>query len=157
MSNLYNILRYYRSYWVVALFSIAASSLFEIIDLAVPYVIGQLLNLLSQQSLDSLLQDFVNSVAHWFQQDAETSFAVNVLLGIIFVVTVEHRCNLGSELGFIGILHYGAVEIILGKPLPRCLPYRWSFMTKTMLGGSPDELHGACRIILGHILRLPDK
>jgi ABC-type multidrug transport system fused ATPase/permease subunit len=44
MVNLRNVLQYYRSYWSLSLFSISASSLFEVIDLAVPYSIGQLLN-----------------------------------------------------------------------------------------------------------------
>jgi ATP-binding cassette subfamily B protein len=88
MINLQNILQYYRSYWVAALFSIAASSLFEMIDLIIPYIIGQLLNLLSQQSLDLPLQSLVNQSARWLQRSADHSFAVNVLLAIIFVVTV---------------------------------------------------------------------
>lgn len=88
MSHLQNILRYYRSYWAVSVFSIAASGLFEIIDLVVPYIMGQLLNLLSQQSLDLPLQAFVDQIARWLQRPVETSFAVAVLLGIIFVVTV---------------------------------------------------------------------
>ncbi|NJO77772.1 MAG: ABC transporter ATP-binding protein [Cyanobacteria bacterium RM1_2_2] len=88
MINLQNILRYYRSYWAVALFSIAASSVFEMIDLTVPYIIGQLLNLLSQQSLDLPLQGLVHQSARWLQRPVDPTFSVNVLLAIIFVVTV---------------------------------------------------------------------
>ena len=44
MANLRDLLHYYRAYWSLSLFSISTSSLFEVIDLAVPYSIGQLLN-----------------------------------------------------------------------------------------------------------------
>lgn len=88
MAKLRDLVYYYRSYWAVALFSIAASSLFEIIDLTVPYVIGQLLNLLSQQNLDAPLQLLVNQIAQLTQQSVNHSFAVLVLLGIIFLATV---------------------------------------------------------------------
>jgi len=36
-------------------FSIAAASIFEIVDLVVPYVIGQILNVLSGQPVDSVM------------------------------------------------------------------------------------------------------
>ncbi|MBF2002574.1 MAG: ABC transporter ATP-binding protein [Synechococcales cyanobacterium C42_A2020_086] len=88
MANFRDLVQYYRSYWGLAVFSIAASSLFEIIDLTVPYIIGQLLNLLSDQALDAPLQSIVNSVAQAVQRPATSTLAVIVLLAIIFVVTV---------------------------------------------------------------------
>lgn len=44
MSSWRNIVGYFSKYKAIAIFSIAASSLFEIIDLVVPYTIGQILN-----------------------------------------------------------------------------------------------------------------
>jgi len=40
---------------MIAIFSIAAASIFEIVDLVVPYVIGQILNVLSGQPVDSVM------------------------------------------------------------------------------------------------------
>ncbi|HEY9641581.1 MAG TPA: ABC transporter ATP-binding protein [Coleofasciculaceae cyanobacterium] len=88
MQKLLEILRYYRSYWSLSLFSIAASSSFEIIDLAVPYAIGQLLNELSHQPLDAPLETLITQVAGWLGQSADGNFGLIVLLGIIFGVTV---------------------------------------------------------------------
>jgi ATP-binding cassette, subfamily B, bacterial len=88
MSNLLDIVRYFRSYWSLSIFSIVMSSLFEIIDLVVPYTIGQLLNVLSNQAIDAPLQSLTNQVANFVQQPPSQLIAVAVLLGIIFVVTV---------------------------------------------------------------------
>ncbi|NJR64432.1 MAG: ABC transporter ATP-binding protein [Leptolyngbyaceae cyanobacterium CRU_2_3] len=87
-AKLLEILRYYRSYWSLSIFSIATSSSFEIIDLAVPYAIGQLLNGLSGQKLDALLQQWIDQVAGWIGQPSDRNFGLMVLLGIIFIVTV---------------------------------------------------------------------
>jgi ATP-binding cassette subfamily B protein len=88
MANFLDLVRYFRSYWSLAIFSIAMSSLFEIIDLVVPYTIGQLLNVLSNQAIDAPLQFFTNQIATLAQQPPSQSLSVAVLLGIIFVVTV---------------------------------------------------------------------
>jgi ATP-binding cassette subfamily B protein len=88
MANFLDIVRYFRSYWPLSVFSIIMSSLFEIIDLVVPYAIGQLLNVLSSQALDAPLQSLTNQLANLAQQPPNQFFAVVVLLGIIFVVTV---------------------------------------------------------------------
>jgi len=50
-----DILTYYRPYWGISILSITAASLLEIIDLAVPYAIGQILNVLSDQPLVDIL------------------------------------------------------------------------------------------------------
>lgn len=88
MTSLRNILGYYRPYRAIALFSIAASSLFEIIDLVVPYVIGQILNVLSNQAIDAPVQFLINQVAVVTNGVEEKFLALGVLLGIIFLVTV---------------------------------------------------------------------
>ncbi|MBF2086982.1 ABC transporter ATP-binding protein [Thermoleptolyngbya sp. C42_A2020_037] len=86
--SFHNILNYYRRYWGLSVFSITASSLFEVVDLAVPYAIGQLLNVLSGQPLDGPLQRFVAQVGAMGDWDVGRSLSLVVLLGIIFLVTV---------------------------------------------------------------------
>lgn len=88
MAKIFAIVRYFRSYWQVSVFSILMSSLFEVIDLAVPYAIGQLLNVLSQASLDPPIQALTQQVANLTGQPSDRTSAVVVLLGIIFLVTV---------------------------------------------------------------------
>mgnify|MGYP005839682133 CR=1 FL=1 len=88
MATFRDILNYYRSYRGISLFSIAAASIFEIVDLVVPYVIGQLLNLLSGQALDRPIQNLVISVANLTHSRADRILSLSVLLGIIFLATV---------------------------------------------------------------------
>jgi ATP-binding cassette, subfamily B, bacterial len=88
MASYRDILKYYRRYRKASFFSIAASSAFEIIDLVVPYAIGQILNVLSHQPLDRTLQQFVNTSAAILGQTPTSTFALGVLMAIVFVVTV---------------------------------------------------------------------
>jgi ATP-binding cassette subfamily B protein len=88
MATFRDVVRYYQPYWTIALFSIAASSLFELVDLAVPYAIGQILNVLSGQRLDQPLHNLVNWVAEATRQPPNPSIAVAVLLSVIFLLTV---------------------------------------------------------------------
>ncbi|PSB07187.1 ABC transporter ATP-binding protein, partial [Pleurocapsa sp. CCALA 161] len=62
MSSWRNLVGYFSKYKAIAIFSIAASSLFEIIDLVVPYIIGQILNVLSSQPLDKPLVSLITVV-----------------------------------------------------------------------------------------------
>ena len=88
MAQFRDVVYYYQKYWAIALFSITASGVFELIDLVVPYIIGQLLNVLSGRTLDAPLQSFIYRVGGMAQQPASQSLTLVVLLGIIFVVTV---------------------------------------------------------------------
>jgi ATP-binding cassette subfamily B protein len=88
MASFRDLLGYYRNYKAIALFSIAASSLFEIIDLVVPYAIGQILNVLSNQPLDRFLAHFVTQIAAATHLPQGKPLALGVLLGLIFSVTV---------------------------------------------------------------------
>jgi ATP-binding cassette, subfamily B, bacterial len=88
VAKLKDILQYYRSYWSLSIFSISTSSTFELIDLAVPYAIGQLLNLLSNQPIDAPLQHGIDQLAAITGQTSSRDYGLMVLLGIIFVVTV---------------------------------------------------------------------
>ncbi|WP_448561797.1 ABC transporter ATP-binding protein [Trichothermofontia sp.] len=88
MASFRDILNYYRPHWGIALLSIGITSLFEIIDLLVPYAIGQILNVLSQQPLDRPVQHLVHSVANLSGQSISPTLALLTLLALIFVVTV---------------------------------------------------------------------
>ena len=88
MTSWRDIIGYYSKYKAIAIFSIAASSVFEIIDLVVPYIIGQILNVLSQQPLDQPIQQLVERVQQWGNFADSQWLSLGVLLGIIFLVTV---------------------------------------------------------------------
>jgi ATP-binding cassette, subfamily B, bacterial len=90
MATFRHILNYYRRYRRSSIFSIAASSLFEIIDLVVPYAIGQILNVLSGQPVDGIMQNSIATVAYLIGQTggSQKYLSLAVLLGIIFIVTV---------------------------------------------------------------------
>ncbi len=88
MSKFFKILRYYQDYWRITLFSALGMSLFEIIDLAVPYGIGQILNVISGQPVDAALQRSFDALAQWFNQPNSMSFQLIVLLTAIGLVSV---------------------------------------------------------------------
>ena len=88
MATLREVASYFRDYKKVAILSIASSSLFEIIDLTVPYAIGQLLNVISNQPLDRALQQGITAIGSTLNYGNERGLAIAILLAIVFVVTV---------------------------------------------------------------------
>ena len=94
MATVRDLLRYFQPYRAIALASIAASSVFEIIDLFVPYATGQILNVLAGGAVDPVSQAVIYSIAHaigsWRGQAiiVTQGFTLIVLLTIVFVVTV---------------------------------------------------------------------
>ncbi|MFB2833359.1 ABC transporter ATP-binding protein [Floridanema evergladense] len=88
MAKFADVVGYYRPYRKIALLSITATSVFELIDLVVPYTIGQILNVLSGQSLDSPLQRAIAGVATLIGIPVNQILSLSVLLAIIFLVTV---------------------------------------------------------------------
>ncbi|MGD1910225.1 MAG: ABC transporter ATP-binding protein [Rivularia sp. (in: cyanobacteria)] len=88
MANLRDIANYFRPYWKLSIFSIAASSIFELLDLLVPYAIGQILNLLSGQPLDGFIRGAIATVSNMTNYPVNNTLSMGVLLGLIFVVTV---------------------------------------------------------------------
>ncbi|NMF58240.1 ABC transporter ATP-binding protein [Pseudanabaena yagii] len=87
-ANFWDIVRYFKRYRNTAIWSITGSSLFEIIDLAVPYTVGQILNVLSGRSLDPEINSLVIAMASIFGQSPNPTTALIMLSGLIFVVTV---------------------------------------------------------------------
>jgi ATP-binding cassette, subfamily B, bacterial len=88
MASFRDIVHYFRDYKKSAIFSIVASSLFEILDLIVPYAIGQILNVLSNQSVDRPLQILITQMATLFNLSEGKITSLGVLLGLIVLVTV---------------------------------------------------------------------
>ncbi|MEH1933515.1 MAG: ABC transporter ATP-binding protein [Nostoc sp.] len=88
MAKFLDIVNYFRSDWKLSVFSITASSIYEIIDLVVPYAIGQILNVLSAQPLDKPLQSAIATFSNITNYPVSKSLSLSVLLGLIFVVTV---------------------------------------------------------------------
>ncbi|MGB3641908.1 MAG: ABC transporter ATP-binding protein [Rivularia sp. (in: cyanobacteria)] len=88
MANIRDIVNYFRPYWKLSIFSIAASSVYEIVDLVVPYAIGQILNLLSGQPLDGFIESATATISTITNYPVNNTLSYGVLLGLIFVVTV---------------------------------------------------------------------
>lgn len=88
MSSFRDILKYFGNYWRVAIFSIVASSLFELLDLVVPYAIGQILNVLSDRAIDKPIQILGASLSSVTNLPNNSSLSLGILLGLVFLVTV---------------------------------------------------------------------
>lgn len=88
MAKLLNILEYYRQYWLITVLNAVAMGAFEILDLFVPYAIGQILNVLSQESLDRPLESLILSVGRLLQQPVTPTFSLLVLLGLVGLISV---------------------------------------------------------------------
>lgn len=88
MAKFADVIGYFRPYRAIALFSITAASVFEIIDLMVPYIIGQILNVLSGQRLDGPMQTAIAAVSTLTGIPSNKILSLSVLLAIIFFVTV---------------------------------------------------------------------
>ncbi|CCQ54403.1 MULTISPECIES: ABC transporter ATP-binding protein [Crocosphaera] len=83
-----DLLKSYRNYRKIALLTILLSGALEILDLMVPYVTGQIINLLSYQPIDNILANLVNFLANVTNIPNNRVFSLGVLLGIICLVTV---------------------------------------------------------------------
>jgi ATP-binding cassette, subfamily B, bacterial len=88
MASYRDIIGYFHGYGKIAAISIAASSVFEVVDLTVPYAIGQILNVLSKQPIDAPVAALTSVIATSFNLPASTDLSLAVLLGIVFVVSV---------------------------------------------------------------------
>lgn len=88
MANLKDLVGYFRPYWRLSIFSIAASCVYELLDLIVPYGIGQILNVITNQPLDKPLAGLMGLIANGFGVEVNSSLMISVLLGLIFLVTV---------------------------------------------------------------------
>ncbi|MBD6614559.1 ABC transporter ATP-binding protein [Komarekiella sp. 'clone 1'] len=88
MAKFRDILKYYDRYRAPIIFSITAASLFEIIDLVIPYVTGQILNVLSGQPLDRPVENAIAAISNLTQLPQNRLLSLGVLMSVIFLVTV---------------------------------------------------------------------
>ncbi|MBE9036471.1 ABC transporter ATP-binding protein [aff. Roholtiella sp. LEGE 12411] len=88
MAKFRDILKYYDRYRAPIIFSISAASLFEIIDLVIPYVTGQILNVLSGQPLDRPIENAIATISNLTQLPQNRLLSLGLLMGVIFLVTV---------------------------------------------------------------------
>jgi len=129
-------------------FSIAAASIFEIVDLVVPYVIGQILNVLSGQPVDSVLWA-IAGIAN-LTDATKSVLSLAVLLGLIFLVTVVRApIQVWSSWWF----HWGVLCVpvvssskISGKILTLPLEF---YDDENNLDALPDELLEVLKTIPG--------
>ena len=84
MATFKDIVNYYKPYHAIAIFSITAASIFEVVDLLVPYAIGQILNVLSRQSLDKPVENAIAVLSQLTQLPQNQLLSIGFLLGIIF-------------------------------------------------------------------------
>lgn len=89
MASFRDLLKYYSKYKLTVFFSIGASSILEIIDLIIPYLIGQILNVLSNQNIDIFLQQIINNI-NFIASLSTDEKLVNLIAicGFIFVIAV---------------------------------------------------------------------
>jgi ATP-binding cassette, subfamily B, bacterial len=88
MAKFQDIINYFRADWKLSVFSITLSGIYEVIDLVVPYAIGQILNILSDRPLDKPLQSAIATFSDITNYPVNKSLSLSILLGLIFVVTV---------------------------------------------------------------------
>ncbi|MDX2240156.1 MAG: ABC transporter ATP-binding protein [Leptolyngbyaceae cyanobacterium bins.302] len=88
MAKFQDLIYYYRKYWLISIISGGAMSLFEIIDLFVPYAIGQILNVLSNQPTDRPVQALVDTIAQVTGQTPDKTLSLVVLLVLVGLVSV---------------------------------------------------------------------
>jgi ATP-binding cassette subfamily B protein len=88
MASFRDVLNYYQNYHKLALWSISLTCLLEASDLVLPYIVGQILNVLSNQSLDPFTQTIVAQIANLTPFSQGKMFALGVLVGFICLFTV---------------------------------------------------------------------
>ncbi|MBD2345922.1 ABC transporter ATP-binding protein [Anabaena subtropica] len=88
MAKFRDIVNYFHDDWKLSVFTIAVSSVYEIVDLVVPYAIGQILNVLSNQPLDKPLESAIATLSQLTNYPVSKPLSLGVLMGLIFLVTV---------------------------------------------------------------------
>jgi ATP-binding cassette subfamily B protein len=88
MAKFRDLINYFRPYWRLSIFSITTSSIYEVIDLVVPYATGQIVNVLSGKPLDRPLQAAMKSFADLINYPFNQILSISFLLGLIFLATV---------------------------------------------------------------------
>lgn len=89
MASFRDLIKYYEDYKITVIFSIGIAGLLEIIDLTVPYLIGQILDIISDQKVDNFTNNLIDKTAFLFPylQDY-TTLSLTILVMFIFIITV---------------------------------------------------------------------
>lgn len=90
MASFKDLIYYYDKYKWTALLSISLAGLFELTDLFIPYLIGQILNILSGQNLDRFLEQFITNLSSLvnYNNPNSSGFNLAIICGLIFLITV---------------------------------------------------------------------
>lgn len=89
MASFKDLIRYYDDYKLTVFLSIGAAGLFELIDLIVPYIVGQILNIISGQKIDNFLQITIANIGNIVNLNSDNqTLSLVVLVTIIFIITV---------------------------------------------------------------------
>jgi len=89
MASFRDLIKYYEDYKITVIFSIGIAGLFEIIDLTVPYLIGQILNIISSQKVDNFTNNLIEKTAFLFPYLKDfTTLSLTILVMLIFIITV---------------------------------------------------------------------
>ena len=89
MASFKDLIKYYDDYKLTVFLSIGAAGLFELIDLIVPYLIGQILNVISGQKVDDFLQIIIANIRNIVNINSDSqTLSLTVLVTIIFIITV---------------------------------------------------------------------
>ncbi len=88
MATFRDILKYYQAYKPISILSIGSSSALEIIDLIVPYGVGQILNILSGRSADWPMENLIEAIAHLTGVPRNQTLSLSIPLGLIFLISI---------------------------------------------------------------------
>lgn len=89
MATFRDLIKYYKDYKLVAIFTIIASGFLEILDLIIPYLIGQILNIISGQKIDQFTNYLIDKTAFIFPYlENKKILELTILVTLIFFLTV---------------------------------------------------------------------
>ncbi|ERN41898.1 ABC-type multidrug transport system, ATPase and permease component [Rubidibacter lacunae KORDI 51-2] len=88
MASPKDFINYFRSFWRSAVLSIVAASTFEILDLLVPYAIGQTIDVLAEQPVDAPLQELSATAASSLGLEPTPTVTLGVLMVVVLLVAV---------------------------------------------------------------------
>ncbi|NET11610.1 MAG: ABC transporter ATP-binding protein [Okeania sp. SIO1H6] len=107
MATFRDIIKYYQAYLPLSILSIGASSILELIDLIVPYAIGQTLNILSDRSTDWPMENLIGAVSNLTGLPTNQLLSLSVTLGLIFLVSITK----GPTMAWLGHWYHWVVPL----------------------------------------------
>lgn len=88
LQNVRQVLKYYQSYIWSSILIIISSTFFSLLDLLVPYILGQILVVLLDKSTNDFIQTFVEKAADTFHAAPTKEFHLTLLLSGVGVLTI---------------------------------------------------------------------